>query len=74
MAGILIAYLPNTCSSVTITQTCSAMLWTADVLGHVGCNRAVFFSSSLLGSLLPLLQHRAEFPKFLDQRQSVGLL
>jgi hypothetical protein len=27
-----------------------------------------------LGSLLPLLEHRAEFPQFLDQGQSVGLL
>jgi hypothetical protein len=27
-----------------------------------------------LGSLLPLLEHRAEFPQFLDQEQSVGLL
>jgi hypothetical protein len=30
----------------------------------------LFFSSSLL----PLLEHRAEFPQFLDQGQSVGLL
>jgi hypothetical protein len=26
------------------------------------------------GSLFPLLEHRAEFPQFLDQGQSVGLL
>jgi hypothetical protein len=26
------------------------------------------------GSLLPLLEHRAEFPQFLDQGESVGLL
>jgi hypothetical protein len=26
------------------------------------------------GNLLPLLEHRAEFPQFLDQGQSVGLL
>jgi hypothetical protein len=26
------------------------------------------------GSLLPLLEHRAEFPQFLDQGQSVGLI
>jgi hypothetical protein len=31
--------------------------------------KSVFFSASVL----PLLDHRAEFPQFLDQRQSVGL-
>jgi hypothetical protein len=31
---------------------------------------SMFFSSSLL----PLLEHRAEFPIFLDQGQSVGLI
>jgi hypothetical protein len=30
--------------------------------------------SPTLGSLLPLLEHRDEFPQFLDQGQSVGLL
>jgi hypothetical protein len=30
--------------------------------------------SHTFGSLLPLLEHRAEFPQFLDQGQSVGLL
>jgi hypothetical protein len=33
-----------------------------------------FLVASTLGSLLPLLEHRAEFPQFLDQRQSVALL
>jgi hypothetical protein len=33
-----------------------------------------FLVAPTLGSLLPLLEHRAEFPKFLDQGQSVGLL
>jgi hypothetical protein len=33
-----------------------------------------FFPSSLLPHLLLLLEHRAEFPQFLDQGQSVGLL
>jgi hypothetical protein len=35
---------------------------------------AMFFFSLVaptLGSLLPLLEHRAEFPQFLDQEQSV---
>jgi hypothetical protein len=33
-----------------------------------------FLVAHTLGSLLPLLKHRAEFPQFLDQGQSVGLL
>jgi hypothetical protein len=33
-----------------------------------------FLVAHTLGSLLPLLEHRAEFPQFLDQGQSVGLL
>jgi hypothetical protein len=33
-----------------------------------------FFDAPTLGILLPLLEHRAEFPQFLDQGQSVGLL
>jgi hypothetical protein len=33
-----------------------------------------FLVASTLGSLLPLLVHRAVFPQFLDQGQSVGLL
>jgi hypothetical protein len=33
-----------------------------------------FLVAPTLGSLLPLLEHRAEFPQFLDQRESVGLL
>jgi hypothetical protein len=33
-----------------------------------------FLVAPTLGSLLPLLEHRAEFPQFLDQGQSVGLL
>jgi hypothetical protein len=37
---------------------------------HRGVEYFVFSSSSLL----PLLEHRAEFPQFLDQGQSVGLL
>jgi hypothetical protein len=32
-----------------------------------------FLVAPTLGSLLPLLEHKAEFPQFLDQRQSVGL-
>jgi hypothetical protein len=30
-----------------------------------------FLVAPTLGSLLPLLEHRAEFPQFLDQGQSV---
>jgi hypothetical protein len=33
-----------------------------------------FLVAPTLGSLLPLLEHRAEVPQFLDQGQSVGLL
>jgi hypothetical protein len=33
-----------------------------------------FLVAPTLGSLLPLLEHRAEFPQFFDQGQSVGLL
>jgi hypothetical protein len=33
-----------------------------------------FLFAPKLGSLLPLLELRAEFPQFLDQGQSVGLL
>jgi hypothetical protein len=33
-----------------------------------------FLVAPTLGSLLPLLECRAEFPQFLDQGQSVGLL
>jgi hypothetical protein len=33
-----------------------------------------FLVAPTLGSLLPLLEHRAEFTQFLDQGQSVGLL
>jgi hypothetical protein len=33
-----------------------------------------FLIAPTLGSLLPFLEHRAEFPQFLDQGQSVGLL
>jgi hypothetical protein len=33
-----------------------------------------FLVAPTLGSLLPLLEHRAEFPQFLDQGQSVGHL
>jgi hypothetical protein len=33
-----------------------------------------FLVAPTLWSLLPLLEHRAEFPQFLDQGQSVGLL
>jgi hypothetical protein len=33
-----------------------------------------FLVAPTLGSLLLLLEHRAEFPQFLDQGQSVGLL
>jgi hypothetical protein len=33
-----------------------------------------FLVAPTLGSLLSLLEHRAEFPQFLDQGQSVGLL
>jgi hypothetical protein len=33
-----------------------------------------FLIAPTLGSLFPLLEHRAEFPQFLDQGQSVGLL
>jgi hypothetical protein len=32
-----------------------------------------FLVAPTLGSLLPLLEHRTEFPQFLDQGQSVGL-
>jgi hypothetical protein len=32
-----------------------------------------FLVAPTRGSLLPLLDHRAEFPQFLDQGQSVGL-
>jgi hypothetical protein len=42
------------------------------------CRLVDFFFSFLvaptLGSLLPLLEHRAEFPQFLNQGQSIGLL
>jgi hypothetical protein len=34
----------------------------------------IFLVAPTLGSLLPLLEHRADFPQFLDQGQSVGLL
>jgi hypothetical protein len=33
-----------------------------------------FLVAPTLGSLLPLLEHSAEFPQFLDQGQSVELL
>jgi hypothetical protein len=33
-----------------------------------------FLVAPTLGSLLPLLEHRAKFPQFLDQGRSVGLL
>jgi hypothetical protein len=33
-----------------------------------------FLVAPTLGSLLPLLEHRAEFPQFLNQGQPVGLL
>jgi hypothetical protein len=33
-----------------------------------------FLVAPILGSLIPLLEHRNEFPQFLDQGQSVGLL
>jgi hypothetical protein len=33
-----------------------------------------FLVAPTLGNLLPLLEHRAEFPQFLDQGHSVGLL
>jgi hypothetical protein len=33
-----------------------------------------FLFAPTLGSLLPLLEHRAEFPQFLHRGQSVGLL
>jgi hypothetical protein len=33
-----------------------------------------FLVAPTFGGLLPLLEHRAEFPQFLDQGQSVGLL
>jgi hypothetical protein len=32
-----------------------------------------FLVAPTLGSLLPLMEYRAEFPQFLDQGQSVGL-
>jgi hypothetical protein len=33
-----------------------------------------FLVAPTLGSLLPPLEHKAEFPQFLDQGQSVGFL
>jgi hypothetical protein len=40
-----------------------------------GYNSFFFFLvAPTLASLLPLLEHRAEFPQFLNQGQSVGLL
>jgi hypothetical protein len=36
--------------------------------------KTLFLVAPTLGSLLPLLEHRAEFPQFLDQGQSVGPL
>jgi hypothetical protein len=44
---------------------------------YVRCRQIEFYFflvAPTRGSLLPLLEHRAEFPQFLDQRQSVGLL
>jgi hypothetical protein len=41
-----------------------------------GCGRMFFFFlvAPTLGSLLPLLEHKAGFPEFLDQGQFLGLL
>jgi hypothetical protein len=45
------------------------------LLIFVVCTGSVFFLvAPTLGSLLLLLEHRAEFPEFLHQGQSVGLL
>jgi hypothetical protein len=41
---------------------------------HMTLRHFLFLVAPTLGSLLPLLEHRAEFPQFLDQGQSVGRL
>jgi hypothetical protein len=46
---------------------CDTHFFSSSLLPHLG-------ACSTLGSLLPLLEHRAEFPQFLNQGQSVGLL
>jgi hypothetical protein len=46
---------------------------TSQDLGR-GLSFFFFLVAATLESLLPLLEHRAEFPQFLDQGQSVGLL
>jgi hypothetical protein len=56
---------------------CIVSLFICKLCSH-NCGYETFFFfflvASTLGSLLPLLEHRAEFPQFLDQGQSVGLL
>jgi hypothetical protein len=56
-------------SKITVFSIESLALWIAQ-----GKTESPFLVAPTLGSLLPLLEHRAEFPQFLDQGQSVGLL
>jgi hypothetical protein len=46
------------------------------VFGNEDSSSIIFISlvAPTLGSLLLILEHRTEFPQFLDQGQSVGLL
>jgi hypothetical protein len=44
------------------------------IFSHLTIHIFFFLVAHTLGSLLPLLEHRAEFPQFLNQGQSVGLL
>jgi hypothetical protein len=46
------------------------------IIGYTRLSEDFFFFivAPTLGSLLPLLENRAEFPQFLDQGQSVALL
>jgi hypothetical protein len=62
-------------SNALITKICLSVVLITAILVQVACIYFSFFLvAPTLGSLLPLLEHRAEFPQFLDQGQSVGLL
>jgi hypothetical protein len=71
-------YSEETCPGATLSTTKSHMMTRSQTPDRSGGkpanNRLSYGATSPLGSLLPLLEHRAEFPQFLNQGQSVGLL
>jgi hypothetical protein len=71
---VVFAYLQrsNTCH-IRSKDVTNFIVWT-EIYGTQWRYFFFFLVAPALGSLLPVLEHRAEFPQFLDQGQTVGLL